>query len=77
MLITFITLSVLISVATSANLTRDHEDDPHQDLDIDCGEGIMIPIWKPNIDLTPGERVGRGILYILILIYLFVGISLV
>ena len=75
MLFTFIILSLAISVATSENLTRDDEDDPNHDLDIDCGDGIMIPIWRPNIGLTTGERVGRGILYILILIYLFVGIS--
>ena len=75
MLITFLLLSLAISVATSDNLTRDNQYDLHQDLDIDCGDGIMIPIWRPNIHLTTGERVGRGILYILILIYLFVGIS--
>jgi hypothetical protein len=31
----------------------------------------------PNADFKVGQRVGRGILYALILVYLFVGISIV
>ena len=37
----------------------------------------MASVWRPNIGFTVGQRVGRGILYLMILAYLFVGIALV
>ena len=51
------------------------DDDPNADPDIDCGNGVMIPIWRAHKDITMGERVGRGLIYALILMYLFVGIA--
>lgn len=64
--------ALLTSKAEARNIS---DDDPNADPDIDCGNGVMIPIWRASKNITLGERVGRGILYGLILMYLFVGIS--
>jgi hypothetical protein len=29
-------------------------DDPNSDPDIDCGDGTLIPNWKPSIGLSTG-----------------------
>ena len=67
---------LMIFGASSAEEDRlEDEDDPNADPDIDCGNGVFIPIWKPGKDFGMKERIFRGILYSIILIYLFVGIS--
>ena len=70
--------TVIMSVAlmtSKAEARNISDDDPNADPDIDCGNGVLIPIWRASKNITLGERVGRGILYGLILMYLFVGIS--
>lgn len=44
---------------------------------INCDDGLIVPIWRPYENLTLGDRVGRGILYTLLMIYLFIGVSIV
>jgi hypothetical protein len=58
----------LLSTAGVAEARNISDDDPNSDPDIDCGNGVMIPIWKAHKDITNGERVGRGILYGLVFI---------
>jgi len=44
---------------------------------VNCGDGLIIPIWKPYNNLSGGDRFGRGLLYILLMVYLFIGVSIV
>merc|ERR1711863_132217 len=44
---------------------------------VNCGDGLIIPIWKPYDILTGGERFGRGLLYATLMLYLFIGVSIV
>jgi hypothetical protein len=44
---------------------------------VNCGDGLIIPIWRPYTKLTGGDRFGRGLLYILFMVYLFIGVSIV
>ena len=44
---------------------------------VNCGDGLIIPIWKPYDILTGGERFGRGVLYIILMVWLFIGVSIV
>ena len=44
---------------------------------VNCGDGLLIPIWRPYTKLTGGDRFGRGLLYILLMVYLFIGVSIV
>lgn len=42
-----------------------------------CQEGLMLPVWLPQDNLTLSERVKRGIVYFSVLAYLFIGVSIV
>ncbi|KAL3083184.1 hypothetical protein niasHS_010986 [Heterodera schachtii] len=42
-----------------------------------CVDGMAIPIWKPFLDLSVGNRVFRGIIYFFAIAYLFLGVSIV
>ena len=44
---------------------------------VNCGDGLIVPIWKPYDNLSMGDRLGRGLLYILLMVYLFIGVSIV
>ena len=42
---------------------------------LECTDGTFLPAWLPLEDVSTGEVVGRGIVYILAMAYLFVGIA--
>jgi len=44
---------------------------------VNCGDGLIVPIWRPYENLSGGDRFGRGLLYILLMVYLFIGVSIV
>ena len=44
---------------------------------VNCDDGLIVPIWKPYDNLSMGDRLGRGLLYILLMVYLFIGVSIV
>ncbi|KAL3287570.1 hypothetical protein HHI36_002037 [Cryptolaemus montrouzieri] len=44
---------------------------------IQCEDGLLLPCWQPLVDVPIFDRVGRGVVYFLILAYLFIGVSIV
>uniref|UniRef100_A0A914ZQW9 Calx-beta domain-containing protein n=1 Tax=Parascaris univalens TaxID=6257 RepID=A0A914ZQW9_PARUN len=42
-----------------------------------CIDGMIVPIWRPFLDLTTGDRMFRGALFFLIIAYCFLGVSIV
>lgn len=44
---------------------------------VNCADGLVVPIWRPYTNLTGGDRFGRGLLYILLMVWLFIGVSIV
>jgi len=44
---------------------------------VNCGDGLIVPIWRPYENLSMGDRFGRGLLYILLMVYLFIGVAIV
>eukprot|EP00088_Acartia_fossae_P032914 TRINITY_DN3368_c0_g1_i10.p1 TRINITY_DN3368_c0_g1~~TRINITY_DN3368_c0_g1_i10.p1 ORF type:complete len:915 (+),score=341.46 TRINITY_DN3368_c0_g1_i10:160-2904(+) len=44
---------------------------------INCEDGLVIPIWTGFEHMSMGDRFGRGLLYIVIMIYLFIGVAIV
>lgn len=41
-----------------------------------CVDGMILPAWEPLIDVPKGMVAFRGIVYIIVLIYLFVGVAI-
>merc|ERR1712102_55866 len=56
----------------------DEDDDEVADVasGINCEDGLIIPIWKGHEDMGMGDRFGRGLLYIALMIYLFIGVAI-
>jgi len=44
---------------------------------VNCVDGLLVPIWRPYENLSSGDRICRGLLYTLLMVYLFVGVSIV
>jgi len=44
---------------------------------INCEDGLMIPLWPGTDHMSLGDRFGRGLLYMVIMIYLFIGVAIV
>ncbi|EEB16173.1 sodium/calcium exchanger 3 precursor, putative [Pediculus humanus corporis] len=42
-----------------------------------CTPGLILPTWEPQIPLSGGERLARGVVYLLAMFYLFIGVSIV
>lgn len=43
----------------------------------ECSEGLVIPMWQPQTNLSTGDRVARGLVYFFVMVYLFIGVSIV
>ncbi|KAH8241392.1 hypothetical protein KR032_012009 [Drosophila birchii] len=43
----------------------------------ECKSGLVLPLWLPQRNLSVGDRLIRGLAYFLLLIYLFVGVSII
>ncbi|XP_055632887.1 sodium/calcium exchanger 3 isoform X2 [Toxorhynchites rutilus septentrionalis] len=48
-----------------------------EDSDTTCQEGLLLPVWMPQENLTTGDRIARGMVYFLAMMYLFIGVSIV
>jgi len=79
-------LAGLLILAISATVTHAQEpaaDDGSGDdaggvpEGVNCGDGLLIPIWRPYDNLGGGERFGRGVLYIILMVWLFIGVAIV
>ncbi|KOC61984.1 Sodium/calcium exchanger 1 [Habropoda laboriosa] len=42
-----------------------------------CEPGLVVPVWRPQENLYLSEVVFRGIVYFLLLLYLFIGVSII
>ena len=40
-------------------------------------DGLIIPLWRPQEGISLGDRVSRAIVYVLALVYLFVGVAMI
>jgi solute carrier family 8 (sodium/calcium exchanger) len=44
---------------------------------INCDDGLLIPLWPGTKDMSMGDRFGRGLLYGVLMLYLFIGVAIV
>lgn len=43
----------------------------------ECRKGMIIPMWEPVGDLSPGDKAARAIVYMAAMVYMFLGVSIV
>jgi len=44
---------------------------------INCEDGLLIPLWPGTDDMSIGDRFGRGLLYGVLMLWLFIGVAIV
>ncbi|XGW01494.1 hypothetical protein V3C99_013989 [Haemonchus contortus] len=42
-----------------------------------CIDGLVVPIWRPFLDLSAGDKILRGLIYFIVIAYCFLGVSIV
>lgn len=68
------TTDIPVDTTTDAVL---EESELVQEKPIKCKDGLLLPAWKPDANLTTGDRFSRGLVYFLVMCYLFLGVSIV
>jgi len=43
---------------------------------INCDDGLLIPLWPGTDNMSLGDRFGRGLLYAVFMVYLFIGVAI-
>ncbi|XP_066598276.1 sodium/calcium exchanger Calx isoform X1 [Prorops nasuta] len=46
-------------------------------ISLKCEPGLVVPLWSPLENLSLGETIFRGLVYFLLLLYLFIGVSII
>jgi len=74
-------LVALLLVGTVFAQEDDADDEDDEDVEdvasgINCEDGLIIPIWPGHENMAMGDRFGRGLLYITLMIYLFIGVAI-
>nr|NP_001247213.1 Na/Ca-exchange protein, isoform E [Drosophila melanogaster]AFH06531.1 Na/Ca-exchange protein, isoform E [Drosophila melanogaster] len=58
-------------------MTKVHGEAPDAEELRECSEGLVLPLWMPQRNISVGDRLVRGFVYFVLLIYLFVGVSII
>ncbi|KMZ02290.1 sodium/calcium exchanger 3 isoform X7 [Drosophila simulans] len=58
-------------------MTKVHAEAPDAEELRECSEGLVLPLWMPQRNISVGDRLVRGFVYFVLLIYLFVGVSII
>lgn len=74
MILTVITFSIFALTNVFANEYNNSSDIIEKSK---CQDGLLLSVWKPENNLTTGDRIARGLVYFFIMIYLFIGVSIV
>lgn len=73
-----VTMSATASYATNnSTIVNGARQSTVSDEGAKCQPGLMLPVWLPQDHLTVGDRIARGSVYFLVLVYLFIGVSIV
>lgn len=65
-------------ISTATNETTIYDSMDFDVLDnTQCVDGLILPVWLPQDNLSVSDRIGRGTVYFLALCYLFVGVAIV
>lgn len=42
-----------------------------------CKEGLLLPMWRPQGNLSTGDKAARATVYMAAMIYMFLGVSII
>ena len=44
---------------------------------VKCKAGLLLPLWTPTTNLAIGDIIARGVVYFVLMVYMFVGVSII
>ncbi|KAL3984793.1 sodium/calcium exchanger 1 [Acanthocheilonema viteae] len=68
---------IVIIFSSLINIVQGSANNTETDTFANCVDGMIIPIWRPFLHLSIGNRIFRGIAFFFIIAYLFLGVSIV
>jgi len=69
-------LLVALACVSIVNCETAETETNKNDTGINCEDGLIIPIWSGHETMSIGDRFGRGLLYGVLMIYLFIGVAI-
>jgi len=82
-LLTLFLMGMMVASTMATNTIHQHTTDaaaaadPDASRGINCDDGLIIPLWPGTDDMSAGDRFGRGLLYAVFMLYLFIGVAIV
>eukprot|EP00090_Calanus_glacialis_P006058 TRINITY_DN1474_c0_g1_i2.p1 TRINITY_DN1474_c0_g1~~TRINITY_DN1474_c0_g1_i2.p1 ORF type:complete len:927 (-),score=231.70 TRINITY_DN1474_c0_g1_i2:454-3234(-) len=70
-------LLVVGAFASEEAEVEEGEEDAEVSTGINCDDGLLIPLWPGTDDMSMGDRFGRGLLYGVLMLWLFIGVAIV
>jgi solute carrier family 8 (sodium/calcium exchanger) len=70
-------VAICISWAAAEDNVTSAEGRSGYDEDTTCEDGLLIPMWMPQDNLSTGDRIARGMVYFFAMVYLFIGVSII
>jgi len=68
---------LVLTVVDGASASADNATLAHVRPKSECQEGLILPVWQPQENLSIGDRMARGFAYMVALLYLFLGVSII
>jgi len=74
---------LVVGTFATADENDNGEDDGEEDGEaeegsgINCEDGLVIPLWPGTDEMSMGDRFGRGLLYAVLMLWLFIGVAIV
>jgi len=69
-------LLVALALFSSANGEEAVKATKTNNTGINCEPGLIVPLWPGTEKMSLGDRFGRGLLYAVFMIYLFIGVAI-
>ncbi|XP_023324230.1 sodium/calcium exchanger 3 isoform X1 [Eurytemora carolleeae] len=66
----------LLACATQVSCSAEGDEVDISSEGINCEDGLIVPLWPGTDDMSLGDRFGRGLLYSVLMIYLFIGVAI-
>ncbi|GFS08636.1 sodium-calcium exchanger [Elysia marginata] len=71
-------LSLSMVAATNSSNSDPHADDENCTREATpCKEGLLLPMWLPQGNLSNGDKAARATVYMAAMVYMFLGVSIV
>lgn len=64
-------------IASEYDDTYDYNEYENDTEDTVCEPGLLLPAWKQHGVMSSGDRLARGLVYLLAILYLFVGVFVI